>query len=174
MMMMMMNCFCGMVNRRKVLSFTSRRDHCQRSSPLRISDTSREEFEPAQNLSSGLAKRSCAIVKITTPWQLIKYYRAGQIKWWRCFKTYTTSNTSPQKLPNSLDANTRFVIVIGNFNSPLSILAKGLAKAWGEWRQQRVKNPQRDSGKMYYITVSSGHVVFLSLFNFSLPRQRRI
>ena len=35
---MMMNCFCGMVDRRKAFSLISSRDHCQRSSPLRISD----------------------------------------------------------------------------------------------------------------------------------------
>ena len=52
-MMMMMNCFCGMVDRRKAFSLISSRDHCQRSSPSRISDTPRAGFEPAQNLSSG-------------------------------------------------------------------------------------------------------------------------
>ena len=31
--MMMMNCFCGMVDQRKVFSLISIRDHCQRSSP---------------------------------------------------------------------------------------------------------------------------------------------
>ena len=41
MMMMMMNCFCGMVDRRKALSLIFSRDHCQRSSPSRISDTPR-------------------------------------------------------------------------------------------------------------------------------------
>ena len=44
--MMMMNCFCGMVDRRKAPSLISSRDHCQRSSGL----------EPAQNLTSGLAE----------------------------------------------------------------------------------------------------------------------
>ena len=34
---MMMNCFCGMVDRRKAFSLISSRDHCQRSSPSRIS-----------------------------------------------------------------------------------------------------------------------------------------
>ena len=37
--MMMMNCCCGMVDQRKVFSLISSRDHCQRSSPSRISDT---------------------------------------------------------------------------------------------------------------------------------------
>ena len=41
--MMMMNCFCGMVDRRKTLSLISSQDHCQRSSPSRISDTRREQ-----------------------------------------------------------------------------------------------------------------------------------
>ena len=56
MMMMMMNCFCGMVDRRKAFSLISSRDHCQRSSPLRISDMLRARFEPAQNLSTGLVE----------------------------------------------------------------------------------------------------------------------
>ena len=36
--MMMMNCFCGMVDRQKAFSLISSWDHCQRSSPLQISD----------------------------------------------------------------------------------------------------------------------------------------
>ena len=32
-------CFCGMVDRRKAFSLISSQDHCQRSSPSRISDT---------------------------------------------------------------------------------------------------------------------------------------
>ena len=39
--MMMANCFCDMVDRPKVFSFISSLDHCQRSSPSRISDTPR-------------------------------------------------------------------------------------------------------------------------------------
>ena len=67
MMMMMMNCFCGMVDRRKVFSLISSRDHCQRSSPSRISDMPRAGYEPAQNLSSGAVEWSCAVVITTTP-----------------------------------------------------------------------------------------------------------
>ena len=48
--------FCGIVDQRKVFSLVSSRDHCQRSSPSRISDTLRAGFEPAQNLSSGLVE----------------------------------------------------------------------------------------------------------------------
>ena len=56
MMTMMMNCFCGMVDRRKDFGLISSRDHCQRSLLSRISDTPRAGFEPAQKLSSGLAE----------------------------------------------------------------------------------------------------------------------
>ena len=57
-MMMMMNCFHGMVNRRKEFSLHSSRDHCQRSSLSRISNTPPEGFEPVENLSSGLVEWS--------------------------------------------------------------------------------------------------------------------
>ena len=52
--MMMMNCLCGMVDRRKAFSLISSRDHCQRSSPSWISDTPRAGFEPAQKPKFGL------------------------------------------------------------------------------------------------------------------------
>ena len=39
--MIMMNCFCGMVDRRKVFSLISSQYHCQRFSPSRFIDTSR-------------------------------------------------------------------------------------------------------------------------------------
>ena len=44
--MVMMNCFRGMIDRRKAFSLISSRDHCQRSSPSRISDMPRAGFEP--------------------------------------------------------------------------------------------------------------------------------
>ena len=47
---------CGMVDRQKAFSLISSQDHCQRSSPSRISDTPRAGFEPGQNLSSGLVE----------------------------------------------------------------------------------------------------------------------
>ena len=53
-MMMMMNYFCDVVDRRKTFSLISSRDHRRRSSPSRISNTSQAGFEPVQNLSSGL------------------------------------------------------------------------------------------------------------------------
>ena len=54
--MMMMNYFCGMVDRQKMFSLISSRNHCQRSSPSQISDTPQARFEPAQNLSLGLVE----------------------------------------------------------------------------------------------------------------------
>ena len=39
--LMMMNCFCGMVDRQKAFSFISSRGYCQRSSASRISNTPR-------------------------------------------------------------------------------------------------------------------------------------
>ena len=53
---MMMNCYSGMVDRRKAFSLLSSRDHCQRSSPSRISDTPLAGFEPAQHLILGLVE----------------------------------------------------------------------------------------------------------------------
>ena len=52
-MMMMMNCLCDMVDQRKALSLISSWDHCQRSSPLRISGMPRAGLEPAQNILWG-------------------------------------------------------------------------------------------------------------------------
>ena len=63
----LMNCFYDMVDRRKAFGLISCRDHCQRSSPSRISDTPRAGFEPAQNLSSRFVEWSCAVVITTTP-----------------------------------------------------------------------------------------------------------
>ena len=66
-MIMIRNCFCGMVDGRKAFCLISSRDHCQRSSASRISDTPRAGFEPAQNLSSGLVEWSCAGAITTAP-----------------------------------------------------------------------------------------------------------
>ena len=58
-----LNCFfCEMVDWRKAFSLISSRDHCQRSSPSRIPDTSRAGSEHTQNLSSGFVEWSCAVV----------------------------------------------------------------------------------------------------------------
>ena len=67
MMMMMMNCFCGMVDQRNAFRLISNRNHCQRSSPSRIFGMPRAGFEPAQNLSSGLVERNCAVMITSSP-----------------------------------------------------------------------------------------------------------
>ena len=67
MMMMMMNCFCGIVDWRKAFSLISSRDHYQRSSPSRISDTPWAGFEPVQNLSLSFVEWSCVVVITITP-----------------------------------------------------------------------------------------------------------
>ena len=54
-----------MVDRREALSLISSWDHCQRSSPWQIYNTLQAGFEPAQNLSSGFAELSCAVVVTT-------------------------------------------------------------------------------------------------------------
>ena len=74
-MMMMMNCFCGMVDQRKAFSLISSRDHCQRPSLPRISDKPRVGFEPVQNLSAGLVEWSCAVVITATGKLLVETSR---------------------------------------------------------------------------------------------------
>ena len=64
--MKMKNFFCGMIDRRKTFRLISSLDHCQRSSPSRMSNTPRAAFEPVQNLSSGFVEGSCAAVAIST------------------------------------------------------------------------------------------------------------
>ena len=66
-MMKMINCFCGMVDRWKEFSLISSWDHCQKSPALQVSDTPRAAFEHVQNLSSGFVEWSYAVVITTTP-----------------------------------------------------------------------------------------------------------
>ena len=69
---MIMNCFCGMIDRQKAFSLISNLNHCQKSSPSRISDTPRDALQPAQNLSFA---EWGAVVITTTPrrkmWDLV-------------------------------------------------------------------------------------------------------
>ena len=67
MMLMMMNCFCGIVDRRKAFSLISSRGHCQRSSPSRIYDTPQAGFDPTRSLNPGFTEWSCVVVIATTP-----------------------------------------------------------------------------------------------------------
>ena len=52
--MMMMSCFCGMMDQQKAFSLISSQGCCQRSSPPGISDIPLTSFEPVQDLSLGL------------------------------------------------------------------------------------------------------------------------
>ena len=72
-MMMMMNCFCVMVDLQRAFSLISSWDHCQRSSTWRISDMPPAGFEHVQNLSSGLVDRRCAVVIIITPRRYVTF-----------------------------------------------------------------------------------------------------
>ena len=64
--MMMMKCFCDMVDWWNAFSLISSWNHCQRSSSLWILNKSWAVFKPAQNVSSGFNEWSCAVV-ITIP-----------------------------------------------------------------------------------------------------------
>ena len=66
-MMMMTNCFCGMVDGRKVFILISRQDHCPRFSPPQIMDTSQAGLEPMENLKSVLVESGCVVVITATP-----------------------------------------------------------------------------------------------------------
>ena len=61
-MMVMMNCFCGMVDQRKAFSLISNQDHCSPCSLWRISDTTRAGFDPVQNLSSKVVQQCHKII----------------------------------------------------------------------------------------------------------------
>ena len=67
--LMMINCFCGMVDRRKTLSLIYIWDQRLLSEMLNIviSDTPRAGLEHALILSSGFVEGNCAVVITTTP-----------------------------------------------------------------------------------------------------------
>ena len=66
MMMIMMNCFCGMVDRGKAFSLISSRDYVRdphhRESPARH----KQDLNLRGNLSSGFVERSCAVESSNT------------------------------------------------------------------------------------------------------------
>ena len=53
---MMMNCFCRMVDNRKKLNLISSQNHCKRFLPLPISNILEVGFEPTENLISNFAE----------------------------------------------------------------------------------------------------------------------
>ena len=88
--LMIKNCICGMVDQRTAFSLVSSQDHCQRSSPFRISDTPRAGFERAQNLSSGFVEWSYAVVIIFI---IFKYL------WRKNFYRYFDFRKIPENIP---------------------------------------------------------------------------
>ena len=64
--MMMMNCFCGMVDQQTCLDLFSA-GTIVRDPHHRVSLTRHEHYLFAQNLSSGFVEWSCAVVTNTTP-----------------------------------------------------------------------------------------------------------
>ena len=62
-----MNRFCGMAERGIAFNLIYSWDICQMLSPPKISDKLRAGLQPAQNLISGIAEISCAVLITTTP-----------------------------------------------------------------------------------------------------------
>ena len=65
-MMIMMNCFCGMIDQGKVCSLLRPLPEILTITFLMPQNMPRAGFEPVQNLSSGLVEWSCAVVIATT------------------------------------------------------------------------------------------------------------
>ena len=90
---MIMNCFCGIIKRRKILSLISSLDHSQRFSPCQISDTPWAGFEPLQTLN-------VIFLKDFVQWWLslhystiISYNVTGQITvFFMCFSFFSFSS----------------------------------------------------------------------------------
>ena len=78
-----------MVDRRKVFRPISSLDHCQRSSPSRISNTPRAGFEPAQNLISSFVEWFCE-VDYFAKCQLNKKYDLYQLNQWNLLLTVSS------------------------------------------------------------------------------------
>ena len=116
--MMMMNCYCGMVDRRKAFSLISSRDHCQRSSPSRISDTSGKFYfdilimtmlANGFNSESHLLKNNISCLKIPfTCWSLL--FRLSQIA---CM--VTTVHVTCTQLTLHLRENASTVLIENTF-----------------------------------------------------------
>ena len=133
MIIIMMNCFYGMVDRRKAFSLISSRDHCQRSSPSRISDTPRAGFEPAQNLSSGLAEWSCAVVITTTPRRHMCHYQNVSLHSEYSNHLYYKITVNIQKTFSQLvilrSLNVPYCIILPKTQSSLCFMMKFKSKA---------------------------------------------
>ena len=70
--MIMMSCFCGMVDQQKVFSLTPSQDHFQRSSSLQISDKLQAGFERAQKVQHDNIGYSYSVIVKGTRGNLLK------------------------------------------------------------------------------------------------------
>ena len=105
-MMIMINCFCGMADRRKACGLISSGSHCQRSWRSRISDTPLAGFQPAQNLSSGFVQWGwTAVTTIPLHYAVISKIALSSALTWTSFffvkfanfwyRTYSVPNFAP-------------------------------------------------------------------------------
>ena len=102
MMMMMMNCFCGMVDRRKAFSLISSWDHCQRSSPLQISDTLRaEDMLHSNNLMASTERANFSVHFL-----LKTFSKINSENIWKYF--FMTNNETPTTSHKIFETNSSF------------------------------------------------------------------
>ena len=101
MMMTMINCFSGMVDRRKAINLISTRDHRQKFSPSKVSDMLQVGFEPAQNLRSVFVELSCAVALTTTPQLFQKIFTPGNLQKFRYFTQCVKCDGGPSHVKTS-------------------------------------------------------------------------
>ena len=136
---LMMNCFCGMVDRQKAFSLISNRDHCQRSSISRNSDALRAGFKLAQNLSSSFVKLSCAVVITTTP---RRHFNDLILAWsgWEGLRGILTSLGSSwvytntlSSLPSIIPGTQRLTCLLGAQGKYVLLIVRQLPIKAGWW-----------------------------------------
>ena len=138
-------------------SLFSSRDHCQRPSPSRISDTPRAGFEPAQNLSSGFDEWSCAVVITTTPrrqdafiqalWRFVS--RRGNVRVIRTDKgrNYVGASAELNKAFSEMNLYQIFIVQF-----------RYVQCNYWQWNQGLLCHPQESFRKKTYIVGNSGDV----------------
>ena len=138
-------------------SLFSSRDHCQRPSPSRISDTPRAGFEPAQNLSSGFDEWSCAVVITTTPrrqdafiqalWRFVS--RRGNVRVIRTDKgrNYVGASAELNKAFSEMNLYQMFIVQF-----------RYVQCNYWQWNQGLLCHPQESFRKKTYIVGNSGDV----------------
>ena len=95
MMMMMMYCFFGMVDQRKAFSLISRRDHYQRSSPSRTSNTPRV-FQFHNDILSSTCKKGVFLVLS----MVSTYPKKWKFCYFKCL-SHGSSWLAPNQMPKN-------------------------------------------------------------------------